>query len=73
MSSRNKNTPENNRRNREISRRPGVAENQAQHSAGSRISSVNTANYTERTLKNAGRKKMDRRIRLSLLRSLIFI
>ncbi len=73
MSSRKKNTPEYNRRNTEPQRRQTARESAAKHTAGNRISSLNSTDYTDRTLRNVGRKKMDRRIKLSLLRSLIFV
>lgn len=64
MASRNKNTPN----NREHQRRSSSRQQSSKH----RISSTQKGEYSERTQKNIGRKKMDRRMRISLLRSLIF-
>ena len=72
MSSKNRNTPENNRNNRDFNRRSSDRQPTAKHDVDNRISSTHVGEYSERTQKNVGRKKMDRRIRLSLLRSLIF-
>lgn len=64
MASRNRNTPN----NRDYQRRTSSTSSTAKH----RISSTNQGQYSERTQKNVGRKKMDRRMRISMLRSLIF-
>lgn len=65
MASRNRNTPNNrDRQRRSTSRQP---------SAKHRISSTKQGEHSERTQKNVGRRNMDRRMRISLLRSLIFI
>ncbi len=75
MSSRNRNTPENNRNNTErrgYQRRSDQKTSVLKHNVGNRISSDDIDKYSERTQKNIGRRKMDRRIRLSLIRTGIF-
>ena len=75
MSSKNRNTPEYNREqryNREQDRRAANRQSTAKHGAGDRISSSQIAEYSERTQKNIGRKKMSRQMRMDFLRMLIF-
>jgi len=75
MSSRNRNTRDNNRStrsNRDLSRRSDYRQTSPKHSGGSRISSSHEGEYSERTQKNAVRKNMDRRMKISLIRSSIF-
>jgi len=64
MASRNRNTPN----NRDYQRRSNSRQSSAQH----RASSAKSGEYSERTQKNIGRNKIDRRMRISLLRTLIF-
>jgi len=73
MATRKRNKPEDNRNSRGVKRRK-TDENKshAKHNIGTRISSANVSEHSERTQRNVGRKKMNRRMKISILRSIIF-